>query len=69
MSCSADYYFEWNGRLGTTLQAKPKRQKICNSEPKKMRENILMLTLEALTSRCYQHWQHRLFGAYNALQS
>ena len=30
---------------------------------KKMRENILLLTLEALTSRCYQHWQHRLFGA------
>jgi hypothetical protein len=28
---------------------------------KKMRKNILLLTLEALTSRCYQHWQHLLF--------
>jgi hypothetical protein len=34
-----------------------------------MRQNILLLTLEALTSRCYQHWQHRLFGANYALQS
>ncbi len=30
---------------------------------KKMCESILLLTLEALTSRCYQYWQHRLFGA------
>jgi hypothetical protein len=33
-----------------------------------MRKNILLLTLEALTSRCYQHWQHRLFGAYNTVK-
>jgi hypothetical protein len=69
MSCSADYYLKWNSRLDSTLQTEPKRQIFCNSEPKKMCENILLLTLEALTSRCYQHWQHRLFGANYALQS
>jgi hypothetical protein len=69
MSCSADYYLEWNSRLDSTLQTEPKRQIFCNSEPLQIRENILLLTLEALTSRCYQHCQHRLFGAYYELQS
>ncbi len=50
-----------------TFQNKPKLQIFYNSE--KMRQNILLLTLEALTSRCYQHLQRRLFGANYVLQS
>ena len=70
MSCSADYYLEWNSRLDSTLQTEPKHGRFfATQNHKKMRENILLLTLEALTSRCYQHWQHRLFGANYALQS
>ena len=61
MSCSADYYLELNSRLNGRFFA--------TQNLKKMRENILLLTLEALTSRCYEHWQHRLFGANYALQS
>ncbi len=33
MSCSADYYVEWNSRLDSTLQTEPKRQIFRNSEP------------------------------------
>jgi hypothetical protein len=58
MSCSADYYLEWNSRLNGRFYA--------TQNHKKMRENILLLTLEALTSRCYQL---PLFGANYALQS
>jgi hypothetical protein len=61
MSCGADYYLEWNSRLNGRFFA--------TQNHKKMRKNILLLTLEALTSRCYQYWQHRLFGANYALQS
>ncbi len=61
MSCSADYYLEWNSRLNGRFFA--------TKNHNKMRENILLLTLEALISRCYQHWQHRLFGANYVLQS
>jgi hypothetical protein len=61
MSCSADYYLGWNSRLNRRFFATQNHKKMC--------ENILLLTLEALTSRCYQHWQHRLFGANYALQS
>jgi hypothetical protein len=53
MSCSADY-LEWNSRLNGRF--------VATQNHKKMRENILFLTLEA-------HWQHRLFGANYALQS
>ncbi len=36
MSCSADYYFEWNGRLDPSLQTEPKRQIFCNfTNPRK----------------------------------
>jgi hypothetical protein len=49
MSCSADYYLEWNSRLDLTLQTEPKRQIFATQNHKKMRENILLLTLEALT--------------------
>jgi hypothetical protein len=29
MSCSADYYLEWNSQLDSTLQTGPKRQIFC----------------------------------------
>ncbi len=41
MSCSADYYLEWNSRLNGRFFA--------TKNHKKMHENILLLTLEALT--------------------
>jgi hypothetical protein len=69
MSCSADYYLEWNSRLDSTLQTEPNGRFSATQNHKKMCEHILLLTLEALTSRCYQHWQHRLFGDNYALQS
>jgi hypothetical protein len=46
MSCSADYYLEWNSRLNGRFFA--------TQNHKKMRENIFLLTLEARTSRRYQ---------------
>jgi hypothetical protein len=46
MSCSADYYLELNSRLNGRFFA--------TKNHKKMRQNILLLTLEALTSRRYQ---------------
>ncbi len=68
MSCSADHYLEWNSQLDSILQTNLNGRFSATQNHKKMRENILLLTLEALTSRCYQHWQHRLFGANYALQ-
>jgi hypothetical protein len=53
MSCSADNYFEWNGRLDPSLQTDGRF-----SATLQIHENILLLTLEALSSWCYQHWQH-----------
>ncbi len=46
MSCSADYYLEWNSELNGGFFA--------TKNHKKMRENILLLTLEAHTSRRYK---------------
>jgi hypothetical protein len=69
MSCSADYYLEWNSRLVSLYKPNLNGRFFALQNHKKMRENILLLTLEALTSRCYKHWQHRLFGANYALQS
>jgi hypothetical protein len=68
MSCSADYYLEWNSRLDQ-LYKQTLTADFLQLETLQMRENILLITLEALASRCYQHWQHRLFGAYYELQS
>jgi hypothetical protein len=59
MSCSADYYLEWNSRLDSTLQTEPKWQ-ISAFQTIKNCENILLLTLEAPTSRCYQPTIRRL---------
>ncbi len=66
MACSADYYLEWNSRLDSTLQTKPKRQIFCNSEPLKNERKYPFVNIG---STYYQHWQHRLFGANYALQS
>jgi hypothetical protein len=65
MSCSADYYLEWNSRLDSTLQTNLNGTFSATQNHKKMPENILL----SLTSRCYQHWQYQLFGPNYALQS
>jgi hypothetical protein len=49
MSCSALYYLEWNSRLNGRFFA--------TQNHKKMRENILLLTLEAGATNS----QHLLF--------
>jgi hypothetical protein len=42
MSCSADYYLEWNSQLDSTLQTEPKTADFLQLRTiKKMRENIL----------------------------